>query len=81
MCTILRKFNGKPENSLLLVKMAEPAMHLESLRIEVEELGKQNRPLGGEQSSGLANESRNVLHNESKLVWKVNCHPTLLLGA
>ena len=50
--TILKKFRGKAENSggslnsLLLEKIAELAMHIESLRLEVEMLGKQKEPGG-----------------------------------
>jgi hypothetical protein len=36
---------------------------------------------GGECCSGLVNENRTVLNDESKLGRKVNCCPTLLLGA
>jgi hypothetical protein len=79
MYTILKKFNGEPDNSLLLEKTVELALHLESLRIEAEVLGEQG-PLGGEESSGLESETGQVPHDESKLGWKVNCHPALLLG-
>ena len=47
MYTILKNFNEKPNNSLLLEKIAELTMHLESLLTEVEVFGKQ-RGLGRE---------------------------------
>jgi hypothetical protein len=39
-------------------------MHLESLWIETEVLGKQKGPMGGEKSSGLVNENGNVPPDE-----------------
>lgn len=42
-------------------------MHLESLQIEVEMLGKQKGTVEGEQhSSGLFSEIRNLQHNENR---------------
>lgn len=45
MYTILKNFKEKPNNSLLLEKIAELTMHLESLLTEVEVFGKQRGPL------------------------------------
>ena len=43
-------------------RTAELAMHLESLQIEVEVLGKRNEPVQREeQGSGLVSETRNLL--------------------
>ena len=63
--TIMKKFNEKPDYSLLLERITELAMCLESLQIEAEVLGKEKGPTGGEKSSGLENETRNVPHDES----------------
>jgi len=63
--SILKKFNGKPDNSLLLEKIVDLSMHLESLWIEVEVLGKQG-PQEGEKSSSLENETGNVPHNDNR---------------
>jgi hypothetical protein len=38
--TVLVKFNGKPDNSLLIEKIVDLTIHLESFQIEVEELGE-----------------------------------------
>ena len=41
----MKNFKEKPNNSLLLEKIAELTMHLESLLTEVEVFGKQRGPL------------------------------------
>lgn len=49
-------------NYFVLERIAELAMHLESLQIEVEVLGKRNEPVQREeQGSGLVSETRNLL--------------------
>ena len=64
MYPILKKFNEKPENSLLLERITELAMHLESLWTEVEVLGEEKGPMERD-SSCLVNETRTVSHDES----------------
>ena len=70
MYTILGKIGGKAENtegllnSLVLEWIAELSLHVKSLQIEVEVLGKQKEPVGGEQQgSGLVSETGNLLHD------------------
>ena len=78
MYTILKKIEGKSENSegslnsLVFESIAELAMQIESLGTEVEVLGKQKEPVGEQQGSSLISEMR------SKLGLKPNCYPTLL---
>jgi hypothetical protein len=73
MYIILRKIGGKPENSnfslnfLVRERITELSIHLESLCIEVEFLGKQKEPVRREQqSSDLVLESRNLPHNRGR---------------
>lgn len=69
MYTILKKNGVEAENSdgslnyLVLERTAELAVHMESLQIETEVLGKQKEPVGEQQGSGLASETRNLLHD------------------
>jgi hypothetical protein len=63
----LKKYRGDANNSFLLEEIVELGVHLESLWIEVEMLGKQKGTVGGEQhSSGLLNEIRDLPHNGSR---------------
>ena len=78
MHTILKKNGVKAENSevlfnsLVFESIAELAMHIESLEIEVEVPEKQREPVGEQQGSGLLSETG------SKLGLKTNYYPTLL---
>jgi hypothetical protein len=78
MHTILNKIGEKAENSevlfnsLVFESIAELAMHIESLEIEVEVPEKQREPVGEQQGSGLLSETG------SKLGLKTNYYPTLL---
>lgn len=67
MYIILKKMGGKAENlgvllnSLVLERIGELAMHLESLWIEVKMFRKQNEPVEGQQQdSGLVSETENL---------------------
>jgi hypothetical protein len=57
--------NGKPDSPLSLEKIVELSMHLEFSSDSFPMLGKQKGSLGGEKSSGLMDESRISLHDES----------------
>ena len=64
------------ENSLVL----ELVVYLESLRVDVEWLGKQKDTMSGEkQGSGLVSETGNLLHDErgkqTRLEVKLALHP------
>jgi hypothetical protein len=61
----LKEFNQKPNNSLLLEKIAELAMHIKTLQIEAEVCGKHKGSQGGEKWPVLVNETRYVPHDES----------------
>lgn len=63
--TILKKIGGKADNSLILEKIAELVMQLESLQVEGEVLRRQKEPMVEEQQgSGLKSETRNFPHDE-----------------
>ena len=54
----------KADKFVMLEKIAELAMHIESLEIEVEVPEKQREPVGEQQGSGLVSETGNLLHDE-----------------
>ena len=79
MYTILKKFTGKLNDSLLLEKIAELASNLEALQMEVEVLGKQKEQEENKswQAWCLRPEIYCMMKQGSKPGWKVNCYPTL----
>jgi hypothetical protein len=80
MYTILKKFTGKLNDSLLLEKIAELASNLEALQMEVEVLGKQKEQEENKswQAWCLRPGVYHMVKARSNLGWKLNCHLTLL---